>query len=111
MALDKVHLRKLLKLFLMKDSVRSTAIRNDAREVMKRVEEGRGKGGDFHVPFWRDAKVHASGGRDLVEATAEQVEKIGGEGTSILDCGMDFFFGGPRNGVGSMRTSLSFLRQ
>ena len=75
MGLDRVHLRKLLKLFMMKDSLRSTAIRADAREVMKRRDEGPTPGGDFHVPFWSDAKAHAAGKIDLAEATAQQVEK------------------------------------
>ncbi|QNA84949.1 hypothetical protein G4G27_13800 [Sphingomonas sp. So64.6b] len=75
MALDRVHLRKLLKLFLMKDNLRSTAIRSDAREVMKKRDEGAGPGGDFHVPFWHDAKAHAAGRSDLREATDIQIEK------------------------------------
>ncbi len=75
MALNKVNLRKLLKLFMLKDNLRSTAIRVDALQLMKKQDEGATPGGDFHVPFWSDAKVHAGGGRDLREATAEQVEK------------------------------------
>lgn len=75
MGLDRIHLRKLLKLFMMKDNLRSTAIRADARDVMKRRDEGPSPGGDFHVPFWSDAKAHAAGRSDLSEATAEQVEK------------------------------------
>ena len=75
MGLDRVHLRKLLKLFMMKENLRSTAIRADAREVMKRMDEGPGPGGDFPIPFWRDAKDHAAGKSDLHETTAEQIEK------------------------------------
>ena len=75
MALDRIHLRKLLKLFLMKENLRATAIRSDAREVMKKLDEGPGPGGDFHVPFWRDAKAHAAGRVDLREATNVQIEK------------------------------------
>lgn len=75
MGLDRVHLRKLLKIMAMKESVRSTAIRNDAKDVMKRRDEGPQPGGDFHVPFWSDAKAHAAGRLDLHEATKAQVEK------------------------------------
>lgn len=75
MGLDRVHLRKLLKLFMMKENLRSTAIRADAREVMKKADEGSGPGGDFHVPFWRDAKDHAAGRTDLHETTDQQIEK------------------------------------
>jgi len=60
---------------MMKDNLRSTAIRSDAREHMKRQDEGPSPGGDFHVPFWSDAKAHAAGGRDLREATVKQIEK------------------------------------
>lgn len=75
MALDRVHLRKLLKLFMLKESVRSTAIRADAREVMKKLDEGPGPGGDFPIPFWKDAKDHAAGRSDLHATTDEQIEK------------------------------------
>jgi hypothetical protein len=75
MALDRIHLRKLLKLFMMQEKLRSTAIRADARDVMRKRDEGPSPGGDFHVPFWSDAKAHAAGGRDLREVTQEQVEK------------------------------------
>lgn len=75
MGLDRVHLRKVLRLFMMKENLRSTAIRADAREVMKRLDEGPGPGGDFHVPFWRDAKDHAAGRTDLRETTDQQIEK------------------------------------
>jgi hypothetical protein len=51
MGLDRVHLRKLLKLFMMKENLRSTAIRADARDVMKKMDEGSGPGGDFPLPF------------------------------------------------------------
>jgi hypothetical protein len=75
MGLDRVHLRKLLKLFMMKDQLCSTAIRADAREAMRRMDEGSGPGGDFPIPFWRDAKDHAAGKTDLRESTAAQIEK------------------------------------
>jgi hypothetical protein len=75
MGLDRVHLRKLLKLFMMKENLRATAIRADARDVMKRLDEGAGPGGDFPIPFWRGAKDHAAGRSDLHDTTAEQIEK------------------------------------
>lgn len=75
MGLDRIHLRKLLKLLMMTDTLRSTAIKNNAREVMKRNDEGASAGGDFHAPFWSAAKAHAAGNGDLREAIAEQIEK------------------------------------
>jgi hypothetical protein len=75
MGLDRVHLRKVLKLFMMKENLRSTAIRADARETMKKLDEGSGPGGDFPMPFWRGAKDHAAGKSDLHETTAYQINK------------------------------------
>ena len=75
MGLDRIHLRKLMKLLMMKDTIRATAIRADARETMKRLDEGPSPGGDFHVPFWRDAKDHAAGRSDLRDSTLMQIER------------------------------------
>lgn len=75
MALNRIHLRKLLKLFMMKDNLRSTEIRADARQVMRTQDEGSTSGGDFHVPFWKDAKDHAAGRSDLRESTLAQIKK------------------------------------
>lgn len=75
MGLDRVHLRKLLKLFMMRENLRSTAIRADAREVMKRLDEGGGPGGDFPIPFWKGAKDHAAGRSELGETTADLIDK------------------------------------
>jgi hypothetical protein len=58
----------------LKESVRATAIRKDARETMKRMEEGSAKGGDFPIPFWKGAKDHAAGRSDLSETVAEQID-------------------------------------
>lgn len=75
MGLDRIHLRKLLKLMMLSDKLRSTAIRRDAREVMKRRDEGPSPGGDFHLPFWSAAKAHAAGKVDLGEAIADQIDR------------------------------------
>ena len=75
MALDRIHLRKLLKLFMLRDDLRSTQIRADARDTMRKQDEGVTPGGDFHAPFWADAKAHAAGRSDLQETTEAQIEK------------------------------------
>jgi len=75
MGLDRVHLRKLLKLFMMKESMRSTAIKADARDVMKKMDGGSGGGGDFPIPFWKGGKDHAAGRGDLAETVADQIDK------------------------------------
>ncbi len=75
MALDKVHLKKILQLFLLNEKRRASAIRSDALQTMKRRDEGPSPGLDFHVPFWRDAKTHAGGGRDLRNSTIETMSR------------------------------------
>jgi hypothetical protein len=75
MAIGRVHLRKLLKLFMMKQNLRSTSIRADAKDVMRKQEGMTEGGGDFHVPFWSDAKAHAAGRLELHLATAHQIDK------------------------------------
>lgn len=76
MSLEKVHLRKLLQLFLLRDDLRITQIKADAKaEARKRKEGPPPGGGDFHIPFWRDAKGHAGGRIDLPEATELEIEK------------------------------------
>lgn len=73
--LNRIHLRKLLKIMMLAEGPRTTAIRADAREEMRRRDEGPAPGGDFHVPFWSSAKDHAAGRRDLHEAIAEHVDR------------------------------------
>jgi hypothetical protein len=75
-SIDKVHLRKLLRLFLLRDDLRTTQVRADAKaEARKRREGPRPGGGDFHTPFWCDAKAHAGGRGDLADATDLEIEK------------------------------------
>lgn len=75
MALDRVHLRKLLQLFMLTEKTRASKIRQDALQTMKRRDEGPSPGGDFHLPFWSDAKAHAAGTADLRGSTLEQIRK------------------------------------
>ncbi len=51
-----------------------TALRNDIREERDRERGLSGGGGDFYVPFWRDAKDHVFGWSDLHEATKQRIE-------------------------------------
>lgn len=46
------------------------------RDSLRKEAAGRGAGGgDFHVPFWKDAKEYAAHGGDLVTVTEEQIGK------------------------------------
>ena len=65
MSLDKIHLRKLLKILYLPDGKRRSELRADIRnEIGKPDRDGDG-GGDFHVPFWAAAKQHVAGAVDL----------------------------------------------
>jgi hypothetical protein len=67
MALDRIHLRKLLKILFLEPNQRRSALRADIREELNREAGGEGGGGDFYAPFWADAKAHVFGTRDLHE--------------------------------------------
>lgn len=69
-----INLHKLLKLFGLKDRQLTSALRRELYGEKKRIENGPGEGGDFHVPFWSDAKAHVIGKVDLVQQTQARVE-------------------------------------
>lgn len=72
MAVDKIHLRKLLQLFQADPRQLRTLLLADIRTDLSRQLGG--KGGDFHVPFWADAKDHVAGSIDLREQTKARVK-------------------------------------
>jgi len=72
MSVDKIHLRKLLQLFEAEPRQRRSLLRADIRSDLRKSAGG--KGGDFHVPFWADAKDHVAGVGDLIEKTKSRVE-------------------------------------
>lgn len=65
MALDRIHLRKLLKILFLAPNKRRSAILSDIREEIARDAGILSSGGDFYAPFWADARNHAFGIRDL----------------------------------------------
>ncbi len=69
MALENIHLRKLLMLFFSDEQRRRSALRADIREDLRREAGASGGGGDFYSPFWADAKAHVFGNADLRKAT------------------------------------------
>lgn len=75
MALERIHLRKLLRiLFLEPNRIRS-AIRADIREDRVREAGQDASGGDFYAPFWADAKAHVFDDADLHTAVAERIRR------------------------------------
>jgi len=70
MAIDQIHLRKALCLCGAKPARRISMLRNDIRKtIAKEKGTARKGGGDFHTPFWADAKEHVFGRADLHELT------------------------------------------
>ncbi len=70
MSILNIQLRKLLQLFYADDRLRRSLLLTDIRADARREDgDGRGTGGDFHVPFWADAKAHVAGALDLTEQT------------------------------------------
>jgi hypothetical protein len=65
MAIDRIHLRKLLMLMFLPDSRRRSEFRKDIRGDLAQEAGMEGAGGDFYVPFWADARAHVFGTTDL----------------------------------------------
>jgi len=74
MALNNIHLRKLLKTLYLPPNRQISAIRSDIREDIAREGGGAGGGGDFYGPFWYDAKQHVFGLTDLHDAVDERID-------------------------------------
>ncbi|MFC1674036.1 hypothetical protein ACFL12_07850 [Pseudomonadota bacterium] len=75
MAIDNINLRKLLGLFYLPPNKLKTELRKDIYQENKKKEGGDGGGGDFHIPFWSDAKAHVAGTHDLSLLTQDRIEK------------------------------------
>jgi len=73
MALENIHLRKLLKLLFLETNQRTSALRADIRGDLRREGREIGVGGDFYAPFWADAKAHVFGLVDLTSATDSRI--------------------------------------
>lgn len=80
MALDRIHLRKLLKILFLPQNKRLSELRRDIREDRRRLADSEGSGGDFYTPFWADAKAHVFGTRDLRASVDARIEANGRRG-------------------------------
>jgi hypothetical protein len=74
MSLEKIHLRKLLQLFYLPSAKRTSALRREILSDIRRERREGDGGGDFHTPFWTDAKRHVAGGVDLKERSDTRIE-------------------------------------
>ncbi|WP_156437824.1 MULTISPECIES: hypothetical protein [unclassified Sphingomonas] len=75
MAIDKIHLRKLLQYFGLPNDRRLAAVKADARSELRKLARTKAGGADFHSCFWADAKRHVSGFVSLDEEIVERVKK------------------------------------
>lgn len=75
MTIQKAHLRKLLQVFFLPENQLTTVLRNDIRAEIARSEGASEGGGDFHAPFWSDAKDHACGISELETSTDQRIAK------------------------------------
>jgi len=73
MALDNIHLRKLLKILFLAPNKRQSEIRSDIREEIAKEAGQESSGGDFYAPFWADAKSHVFGAGDLHQLVEERI--------------------------------------
>jgi hypothetical protein len=74
MSIERIHLRKLLRLFYANPRERRRLLVSDIGSDRNREENGSGDGGDFHGPFWADAKEHVAGRLDLREQSKARIE-------------------------------------
>lgn len=61
MSLQRIHLWKLLKIFYASDRQQKALLREDIRNEKTRKTRENDDGGDFHGPFWADAKRYVAG--------------------------------------------------
>jgi len=77
MAIDKIHLRKLLRLFYARPNLQRRLLLEDIRNerTKKQRKDDDEGGGDFHTAFWADAKDHVAGNSDLREKVKDRIIK------------------------------------
>lgn len=73
MSLKKINLRKLLTLMFAPAPQAISILRADIRDNIRKDLGVVGGGGDFHAPFWHDAKAHVNGERDLHFSVAARI--------------------------------------
>lgn len=73
MALNRIHLRQLLKVLFLPPNERRAEIRRDIREEIAKSSGLNSSGGDFYVPFWADAKRHVFAVGDLHDMVSQRI--------------------------------------
>lgn len=81
MTIKVINLNKLLKLCALSEKGLISALRADLRaerDKRDKAEDEEVGGGDFHVPFWSDAKMHVMGALNLTGQTIIRIDKHSG---------------------------------
>lgn len=74
MSIEMIHLRKLLRLLYLTPNRQTSELRADIRQNIAREDGMASGGGDFHGPFWSDARDHVFHGRDLHDSVRARIE-------------------------------------
>lgn len=74
MSLDKIHLRKLLRILYAPPKLRKTLLRSDIRETIKKENGEKEPGGDFFGPFWADVRLFVFEDQDLRKLCQARIE-------------------------------------
>jgi hypothetical protein len=75
MTAKTLHLGKLLKFFGLIEQPLITELRKELRAERKKLNGIKSEGGgDFHVAFWSDAKLHVIGIHDLIAQTETRID-------------------------------------
>lgn len=72
MSLRLSQLRILIQWFYLPENRQISKLRADIRDELGE-DDGLGGGGDFHIPFWSDAKGHVVGSLDLHQAVQDRI--------------------------------------
>ena len=74
MSLKNIHLRKVLKAFGLPENKLISLLRDDIRQDIAKASGKQDGGGDFHGPFWSDAKDFVLYGKDLDLQTQSRID-------------------------------------
>lgn len=74
MSLELIHLRKLLRLMYLTPNRQVAELRSDIRQDIARDAGTATGGGDFHGPFWSDARDHVFNRRDLHTSVQARID-------------------------------------
>jgi hypothetical protein len=75
MSLEKIHLRKLLQIFVADARKQRSLLLEDIRKERAKEAQDNDDGGDFYSPFWADVKDHAAHRSNIIEQTEIRIGK------------------------------------